>query len=143
MQQQLCQARGGGDLVPASQVLAPGLEVGVDVEAALWQRDGQPGGGGVQGRAGRDARGDERRLGEGQGGGVLDRRGGRGPDLAADAEQRAAQPAAERAGGHPGTPIRQPPSARLLLSPVVMTVRSGAAWAGLSSGVAGSCTRSW
>jgi len=58
--------------------------------------------GGVQGPAGRDARGDLRGLGEGQGGGVLDRRGRRGPDLGADAEQGLAQPVAERAVGHPG-----------------------------------------
>src|SRR5208282_2234374 len=89
-QEQPGQGGGGGDLVPGPQVVAPGLEVGVDVEAGLRGRNGKPGGGAhgrdggrdlrVQGAAGRDALGDGRGFGEGQGGGVLDRRGGRGPD---------------------------------------------------------------
>jgi hypothetical protein len=47
-----------------------------------------------------------------------------------------------RPAGIRATRIRQPPSARFLLAPVVMTVRSGATSAGLRIGAAGSYTRS-
>ena len=135
-----------------SQVVAPGLEVGVDVEAGLRRRDDQPGGGahagdgggdgGVQGAAGRDALADRRGFGEGQGGGCWT--GAAGADqisLPAPSRARRSRSPSGPAGIR-ATPIRQPPSARLLLSPVVITVRSGATWAGLRTGAAGSCTRS-
>ena len=53
---------------------------------------------------------------------------------------RSARPVA--LSGSRATPIRQPPSARLLLSAVVTTVRSGAYRTGLANSAPGSCTRS-
>ena len=96
----------------------------------------------MQGPAGRDAFDDLCGLGEGQGGGLLDRRGGRGPDLAAGPEQGPAQPVTSAQSGIRATPMRQPPSARLLLSPVVTTVCRGATWAGLRTGAASSWIKS-
>jgi len=78
----------------AASGAAPGVEAGVEVERGLRWPDLQPGGGeparrgaadrGVQGPAAGDPFGQFRGLGEGQGGGVLDRGGGGGPDLAGD-----------------------------------------------------------
>ncbi len=94
-----------------SQRAAPGAEAGVKVEGGLRRGDIQPGGGEparhgaadrrVQGPAAGDPFGKFRGLGEGQGGGVLDRGGGGGPDLAGDAQHPATQ-------CPPGGAVRQP-----------------------------------
>jgi len=134
----------GGHAVIGGQRAAPGAETGVEVEGGLRWPDIQPGGGEparygaadrrVQGPAAGDPFGKFRGLGEGRGGGVLDR--------AAVADQfslaiPSARPHSARPAGLSGSraaPARQPPRARLLLSVVVTTVRSGAHLAGLRNG---------
>ena len=64
------------------------------------------------------------------------------PMLSSRSRSPPSKGAACAASGSRATPIRQPPRARLLLSAVVTTVRSGATHAGLRNSVAGSWTRS-
>ncbi len=85
----------------------------------------------VQPAAGRDALGDLRWLAERVGGGGLHRRRRARPDLAVATETR--RPCSARPMplfGSRATPVRQPPTARFLVSPVVTTVRSRACRAG-------------
>ena len=152
LKEQPGQVGGGGDLVAVSQVIAPGLEVGVEVEA--------PAGGGTTSPAlvhtaataaatwACRARLAATRLVMG-GGSVKARAaacwtGAQGADQislpapsSALRSRRPSGPAGIRAA-----PIRHPPRARFLPRPVVITVWSGAAWAGLSTGAAGSWIRS-
>ncbi len=62
--------------------------------------------------------------------------------LSSRSRSRVSDGAARLPSGSLATPIRQPPSAMALLSPVVTMVRSGAIAAGLVNGAVGSCTRS-
>jgi len=93
-------------------------EVGVEVEGGLRRRHDGAGGREaaghrpddlpVQPAAERDPLGQFGRVAEGEGGRLLDRRGRRGPDLAADADQARPQPPAQVLAGLRVGAARQP-----------------------------------